>query len=103
MKLQIAIAWDGDIHIWLGHDMPPAVNIVDLELERGDGMYVIPADRAGPLRELLGTGEVVGQSGARDTRRLERILAMAERLADEIRAEVDGDLDDDDQPKPPGM
>lgn len=103
MKIQIAIAANGDLHIWRGHAMPPAVNVVDLALDRQDGMYVIPAHRAGPLRELLGTGEVRAQAGVRDTSRIEKILEMAESLADEIRAEVDGDIDDDDQPKPTGL
>lgn len=103
MKLQIAIAATGDVHIWLGHDMPPAGNLVDIELDRADGMYVIPADRAAPLRELLGTGAVAAQSGVRDTSRLEKILRMAESLADEIRAEVEDEIDEDDAPKPPGM
>lgn len=115
MKIQIAITIDGDIHIWTGHDMPPAGNLVDLDLVRGDGMYVIPADRAARLRELLGTGSIAAEAGVRDTSRLEKILAMAEALTDEIRAEVDDDLDDDldedlnedlnedDLPKPPGM
>lgn len=103
MKLQIAIAWNGDLHIWTGHDMPSAINIVDIDLQRDGDMYVIPADHAGSLRELLGTGSVAAQAGARDTRRLEKILRMADALADEIQAEVDGDIDEDELPKPPGL
>lgn len=104
MKLQIAIAVTGDIHIWTGHEMPPAMNFVDVELEQDGDMYVIPAAKAGPLRELLGTGEVAAQAGLRDTGRLEKILRMAEKLVDEIQAEVEGDdLDEDDLPKPPGL
>ena len=100
MKIQVAIAASGDLHIWLGHDMPPAINIVPLDLGRDGKMYVIPADRAELLREMLGTGAVAAQAGVRDTCRLHKILAMAERLADEIRAEIDGDIDEDDGLKP---
>ncbi len=82
--------------------MPPAANLVDVELVHGDGMWIIPADRAAPLRELLGTGEVAAQVGVRDTSKIANILAIAENLVREIRAEVDGD-DDDDLPKPPGL
>ncbi|KQX40391.1 hypothetical protein ASD04_07105 [Devosia sp. Root436] len=95
MKIQIAISASGDIHIWTGHHMPPAVNLVDVGLGRDGGMLVIPATRVGPLRELLGTGTVANQAGARDTSRIEKILKMAESLVDEIQAEVDGDLDDE--------
>lgn len=104
MKLQIAIAANGDIHIWTGHDMPPAANLVDLELTRDGSMWVIPADRTVPVRELLGTGEVRGQEVIRDTRRIERILQMTEVLAQDVQAGLDGYEDgDEDEPRPPGF
>lgn len=103
MKVQIAIAANGDLHIWRGDSMPPAANLVDFEIDRAGGMMVIPADRTGPLREVLGTGAVAAQASGPGGRRLERILRMAEALSDEIRTEVEGDLDDEDLPKPPGF
>lgn len=88
--LTFAILPTGDIHVLIDHDMPPADNVVTVEVTTAHPeLLVIRAAAAGPLRHLLGTGEAARAPGRRDTSRLEAALQTAERLVDEIRREID--------------
>lgn len=94
--LTFAIVGSGDIHVFLDHDMPPADNLVTVEVVTAHPeLLIIRAAVAGPLRHLLGTGQIPPAPRARDTRRLEAALKIAEQLVDAIRKEIDDDIDDE--------
>jgi hypothetical protein len=84
----------GELHI-IPDELPPADNLLTVDLVERHGVYVIAADQAKALRELLGTHsikEVVRHVCPDAAAELERLVTtivdIADRRASELRGEA---------------
>lgn len=93
VKWSFALTGDGDLHI-LPHAMPPAENLVVVDIEQRAGIHVIRAADAVALRELLGTPSIrtvtrhVGSDAADE---LDDLLVAIQELVDRRTAKLRGD------------
>ena len=93
MRWSFALLGDGTLHV-IPHDMPPAANLVTVDLTEKHGVYVIDAGQAEALRQLLGqpsVKEVVRHVGPDAAGELERLLDAVTTLVERRAAERRGD------------
>lgn len=93
MKWSFAILENGDLHI-VPHAMPDAENLVVVDIEQRDGMHVIRAADAVPLRELLGTPSirtVTRDIGPQAADELESMLTAITELVERRQAALRGE------------
>lgn len=97
-----AISADGELHVWHGIEMPPAINVVRVPVRvDGDLVRIAPGDLAA-LRQLIGeaTREVFVSQGPHAADELEDLLTRINTIAQTRIDELRGDADEDELPAP---